>query len=67
MVLTGRHCSNMLIKLKDLCERLFPKIIAGKAFDKPQLQARDSDSNIKAEHRLSPGDQERITIKVSKR
>jgi hypothetical protein len=57
----------MLIKIKELCERLFPNIIAGEAPNKPQLQAREQISDPKAEHRLSPGDQERISIKVSKR
>ena len=63
----GRLCSNMLIKIKDLCARLFPNIIAGEAPNKPQLQAREQISDPKAEHRMSPGDQERISIKVSKR
>lgn len=59
----GRLCSNMLIKLKDLYERIFASASAGKAFDKPQLQARDATSDLKPQYRSTDSTRQAETIK----
>ena len=57
----------MLIKIKDLYERIFASASSGEAFDKPSTQTRLQHSDPKAEPRNANSIRQTETIKDQKR
>jgi hypothetical protein len=51
----------MLIKIKELCERLFPNIVPGEAYNKPQLQTREHTGDSATEHRSTNSNRQEST------
>ena len=58
----GRLCSNMLIKLKDLYERIFASADARQTADQFQLPSRNTNSNIETKYRSTDSVKQESTV-----